>query len=78
MTVVEYSGSATLVTGGSGVGAGSSVPTLCYSVPCNKAIALALPTDPLNDPLLIDWTKPSYKPIIRHAQDWNFRDPTTA
>lgn len=66
-----FSGSATLV--------GHAGPVLSYSVPCNQAIAVAVPSAPSAiDPLLTNWTKPAYNPIIRHHQNWNFRDPTTA
>ena len=63
-----YTGSATFVDG---------APVLAYSVECNEVIGLAVPVD-ASDPLLVEWRKPRYDPIVRHTPDYNFRDPVTA
>lgn len=69
-----YTGSANIVNG---------VPTIIYPGLCNDNdwpdcetgtnIDIALPLD-MNDPLLVNWTKPDYNPIMNNTQ----RDPSTA
>jgi beta-fructofuranosidase len=71
-----FSGSATIVPG---LVDGKDTPVLTYSVACGKAIVNAYPLD-LNDPKLINWTKPGFDPIIEvpATVKGGFRDPTTA
>jgi len=71
-----FSGSATLFHNAS---SGATVPVLTYSVACGKSIVNAFPADP-TDPLLINWTKPAYNPVIPLPPNVSggFRDPTTA
>ena len=69
-----YTGSMTIVNG---------LPTMVYPGLCRKAdwpacdtgtlLAIAVPAD-LSDPLLTNWTKPAYNPIVENTQ----RDPSTA
>lgn len=69
-----FTGSATIVDG---------KPVIVYPGLCSKSswpncqtgtdFAVALPAD-LRDPLLVNWTKPSYNPIVNNTH----RDPTTA
>jgi beta-fructofuranosidase len=71
-----FSGSATVVPG---LVDGKDTPVLTYSVACGKAVVNAYPSD-LTDVNLVNWTKPSFDPII-HMPDTasgGFRDPTTA
>lgn len=73
--VAIYTGSATIVDG---------VPTMVYPGLCRREtwpacgtgtlLAIALPLDHANDPLLVNWTKPAYNPIVENTQ----RDPSTA
>jgi len=64
-----FSGSATIV---------DNVPVLTYSVACGKVIVNAYPLD-VTDPLLKNWTKPSWDPVMKRPSGTNgFRDPTTA
>ncbi len=65
-----FSGSATIVRG---------VPVLSYSVACGESIVNAIPSD-VDDPNLVNWTKPSYNPVIPlpPSVTGGFRDPTTA
>ena len=73
--VAIYTGSATIVNG---------VPTMVYPGLCVKEdwpscntgtlLAIALPADYKNDPLLTNWTKPAYNPIVNNTE----RDPSTA
>jgi len=70
-----YTGSATIVDG---------VPTMVYPGLCNAKdwpacstgtlLAVAVPADHAGDPLLTNWSKPSYNPIVESTQ----RDPSTA
>jgi beta-fructofuranosidase len=71
-----FSGSATIFHNAT---TGETVPVLTYSVACGKAIVNAFPLD-VSDPLLINWTKPSYNPVIPlpPSVTGGFRDPTTA
>lgn len=74
-SVAIYTGSATIVNG---------IPTLVYPGLCTKhnwtscdtgtLLAVAVPADHDGDPLLTNWTKPSYNPIVNNTQ----RDPSTA
>jgi beta-fructofuranosidase len=74
-SVAIYTGSATVVNG---------LPTLVYPGLCTKhnwsscdtgtLLAIAIPADHENDPLLTNWTKPNYNPIVNNTQ----RDPSTA
>lgn len=73
-SVAIYTGSATLV---------DDKPVIVYPGLCTKdqwagcvtgtLLAIALPED-LSDPLLTNWTKPSYNPIVNNTQ----RDPTSS
>lgn len=64
-----FSGSATIV---------DNVPVLTYSVACGKVIVNAYPLD-VSDPLLKNWTKPAWNPVMNRPSGTNgFRDPTTA
>jgi len=55
-----------------------NVPVLTYSVACGKVIVNAYPLD-VSDPLLKNWTKPAWNPVmIRPSGTNGFRDPTTA
>ena len=73
--VAIYTGSATIVNG---------IPTMVYPGLCTKRdwancstgtlLAVAIPDDHANDPLLTNWVKPSYNPIVENTQ----RDPSTA
>jgi len=64
-----FSGSATIV---------DNVPVLTYSVACGKVIVNAYPLD-VKDPLLKNWTKPAWNPVMTRPSGINgFRDPTTA
>ena len=73
----EWSGSATpqaLVNGS------RRLPVLSYSVQCNNYFGQAEPAD-LGDPLLVNWTKPSYNPTAtrpRFVPGGGFRDPSEA
>lgn len=68
-SVAIYTGSATIVNG---------VPTMVYPGLCNSKMwpecktgtlfAIALPADHAGDPLLTNWTKPSYNPIFNDTQ----------
>jgi sucrose-6-phosphate hydrolase SacC (GH32 family) len=71
-----FSGSATIVRNET---TGEDVPVLSYSVACGKDIINAVPAD-LSDPKLVEWTKPSYNPVIPMPSDASggFRDPTTS
>lgn len=70
-----FTGSATIVNG---------VPTMVYPGLCNKQdwpacstgtlLAIAVPENQKGDPLLTNWTKPSYNPIVESTE----RDPSTA
>ena len=74
-SVAIYTGSATIVDG---------VPIMVYPGLCTKhnwsscdtgtLLAIATPADHAGDPLLTNWTKPSYNPIVNNTQ----RDPSTA
>ncbi|KAM3391398.1 hypothetical protein ACQJBY_012840 [Aegilops geniculata] len=72
-----WSGSATILPGG--------IPALMYTgrVDAGKEVQvqnIAFPKNPV-DPLLREWVKPAYNPIIRLPTDVpgdKFRDPTTA
>ena len=74
-SVAIYTGSATIVNG---------VPTMVYPGLCTKhnwtrcntgtLLAVAVPADHAGDPLLTNWSKPSYNPIVNNTQ----RDPSTA
>ncbi len=74
-SVAIYTGSATIVNG---------VPTMVYPGLCTKAkwadcatgtlLALAVPADHSGDPLLTNWSKPTFNPIVNNTQ----RDPSTA
>jgi sucrose-6-phosphate hydrolase SacC (GH32 family) len=74
-SVAIYTGSATIVNG---------IPTLVYPGLCKQhnwsscdtgtLLAVAIPADHEGDPLLTNWTKPSYNPIVNNTQ----RDPSTA
>ena len=65
-----FSGSATIY---------SDTPVLLYSVKCGESVAVALPAN-MADPLLVNWTKPAYNPVIQLPPNvtGGFRDPTTA
>ena len=63
-----FTGSATLVEG---------VPTLVYSVKCNRAVALAVPAN-RSDPQLTRWQKLAINPVISHEPGYNFRDPASS
>ena len=73
--VAIYTGSATIVNG---------IPTMIYPGLCTTRdwkncttgtlLAIAVPADHAGDPLLTNWSKPSYNPIVEGTQ----RDPTTA
>jgi hypothetical protein len=75
LTRPMLSGSTTMV---------NNVPTIVYPGLCSPKrwpncatgtlLAVALPEDYHGDPLLTNWTKPSYNPILNNTQ----RDPTTA
>jgi len=71
-----FSGSATIVRNET---TGEDVPILSYSVQCGQSVVNAVPTD-LSDPQLVEWTKPSYNPVIAMpaGASGGFRDPTTA
>ena len=72
--VAIYTGSATIVDG---------VPTMVYPGLCTSRdwancktgtlLAVAVPSDD-GDPLLTNWTKPAYNPIVNNTE----RDPSTA
>jgi len=72
--VAIYTGSATII---------NNIPTLIYPGLCNSKtwtncqtgtlFAIAVPAN-LSDPLLINWSKPVYNPIVENVQ----RDPSTA
>ena len=74
-SVAIYTGSASIVGG---------VPTMIYPGLCTKhnwsscdtgtLLALAVPADHAGDPLLTNWTKPSFNPIVNNTQ----RDPSSA
>ena len=74
-SVAIYTGSATTVNG---------VPTMVYPGLCSARrwancstgtlFAVAVPADHAGDPLLTNWSKPSYNPIVNNTQ----RDPSTA
>lgn len=74
-SVAIYTGSATVVDG---------VPTMVYPGLCKSKrwpncttgtlFAVALPADHAGDPLLTNWSKPDYNPIVNNTQ----RDPSTA
>ena len=74
-SVAIYSGSASIVNG---------VPTMIYPGLCTKhnwsscdtgtLLALAVPADHAGDPLLTNWSKPSFNPIVNNTQ----RDPSSA
>eukprot|EP01062_Namystynia_karyoxenos_P050279 TRINITY_DN3900_c0_g2_i1.p1 TRINITY_DN3900_c0_g2~~TRINITY_DN3900_c0_g2_i1.p1 ORF type:complete len:571 (+),score=184.07 TRINITY_DN3900_c0_g2_i1:79-1713(+) len=80
-----YTGSATLVPGmapdGKSPGVVQIYPGICdgkdktQQPPCNTGtmLAVALPADYANDPLLTNWSKPTYNPIVADTQ----RDPST-
>ena len=69
-----FTGSANIING---------VPTIMYPGLCNKndwpdcetgtLLALAVPED-MNDPLLTNWVKPSYNPVMNNTQ----RDPSSS
>lgn len=73
--VAIFTGSATIV---------NSIPTIVYPGLCSSVdwpacntgtvFAIALPFDYANDRYLVNWTKPSYNPIVENVQ----RDPSTA
>jgi beta-fructofuranosidase len=71
-----FSGSATIVPG---LVDGKDTPVLTYSVACGKAIVNSYPLN-ASDPKLINWTKPSFNPVIEvpATVKGGFRDPTTA
>ena len=77
----EWSGSATpgaLVGGGVTASSKRAVPVLSVSVQCNSFFLQAEPADP-TDPLLVNWTKPSYNPSARKPpHTGGFRDPSEA
>lgn len=74
-SVAIYTGSATIVDG---------VPVLVYPGLCvardwpncqtGTLLAVAVPANHAGDPLLTNWTKPSYNPIVNNTQ----RDPSSA
>ena len=74
-SVAIYTGSATIVNG---------VPTMVYPGLCTRhnwsscdtgtLLAVAVPADHAGDPLLTNWSKPAYNPIVNNTQ----RDPSTA
>jgi hypothetical protein len=74
-SVAIYTGSATIVNG---------VPTMVYPGLCTKhlwdscdtgtLLAIAVPANHAGDPLLTNWSKPAYNPIVNNTQ----RDPSTA
>ena len=74
-SVAIYTGSASIVNG---------VPTMIYPGLCTKhnwsscdtgtLLALAVPADHAGDPLLTNWSKPAYNPIVNNTQ----RDPSSA
>mmetsp|Transcript_4924 Transcript_4924/g.16476 ORF Transcript_4924/g.16476 Transcript_4924/m.16476 type:complete len:548 (+) Transcript_4924:27-1670(+) len=77
-----YTGSAAVVEGAGPGGEGPGIVQI-YPGLCNKAdwpacetgtlLAQAVPADYASDPLLANWTKPSYNPIMENTQ----RDPST-
>jgi sucrose-6-phosphate hydrolase SacC (GH32 family) len=74
-SVAIYTGSATIVNG---------IPTMVYPGLCSASqwpncttgtnFAIAIPSDHVNDPLLTNWSKPAYNPVVQNVQ----RDPSTA
>ena len=77
-----YTGSAFVVDGagpgGKGMGVVDLFPGLCtkeYWPACSTGVVLAqaVPADYANDPLLTNWTKPLYNPVLENAQ----RDPAS-
>ena len=74
-SVAIYTGSASVVNG---------VPTMIYPGLCTKhnwtscdtgtLLALAVPADHAGDPLLTNWSKPAFNPIVNNTQ----RDPSSA
>ena len=77
-----FTGSAVVVDGAGPGGVGKGVVNI-YPGICNKVdwpgcstgtlLALAIPADYANDPLLTNWSKPGFNPIIEGSQ----RDPST-
>lgn len=77
-----FTGSAVVVDGAGPGGKGKGVVNI-YPGLCNKndwpgcetgtLLAQAVPADYASDPLLTNWTKPSYNPIMENTQ----RDPST-
>lgn len=81
-TVAIFTGSAVIVDGAGPDGFGPGViqifPGLCTLQSWPKCetgtvLAQAVPASYANDPLLLNWTKPSYNPIMENAE----RDPST-